>query len=384
MSASRRPAGKGFEAEHYKGREHAEAKHHILETYLRRLLIIVGGRFEKIAYIDCFAGPWGSQSDDLSDTSPGIALRTMQECRDALASREKFVRMRALFIESDAERCEQLKQFLAKVSTAQVSGEVRCDEFQKAATGLVNWIERDEFAFAFVDPFGWKDVIAPATLLPMLQRPKTELMINFMSSFIRMATPHASQEKNLLAIFGEGYRDLDEQGRVDRYRAKVKLEGATPGLDPIRTASLQIDHASKDSAVYFIIYVTRNARGLLTFLEEAEKTDKKQQSSRHQRRMDVRKQDDLFGAESLAVRPVDRTRAVDAWMTAFPAVGVPVQFSAELMADIAEAAGCPLSVLYQAGMDLLASAVLQNLDAKGKRQTRPVYWEKGERMVRLQ
>lgn len=345
--------------------------------------MIIGQKKGQIAFIDCFAGPWLSQSPDLSDTSPGIALQTMRECREALAKIGHHVRMRALFVEAEKDRCEQLQAFLQEHSTEHVTGEVRCQTFQSDVRGLAEWIAPREFAFVFVDPFGWKKVIAPATLAPLLRRPNTELLINFMSNFIRLAAAHANQTENLVEILGEDYEELDDQGRVDRYRQKVSDAGAVPSLPRVRTASLQIDHAQRDAAVYYMVYTTRNATGLLTFLEQAEKTDEKQRVERHQRRLDSKGHGDLFGAKSLVLPRLVRRCPRDAWLQSFPEVGVPVEFSAERMADVAERAGCSITALYKAGLQLMQEGILKNCDAKGRRTAKPVHWRTREHLVRL-
>jgi len=365
----------------YQGREHARAKHEILKTYLERLLMIVGQHFNKVAFVDCFAGPWGAKSDDLTHTSPGIAMRTMKQCRDSLAARRRHVRMRAIFVEIEPANCETLAEFLTKESQSQVQGEVICDSFQNAVPLILGKLDADEFAFVFVDPFAWKEVIAPATLAPLLMRPKTELLINFMSTFIRLATGHQNQEQNLISLFGQNSRGLTEQQRVDLYRQRLQESGSSTRLSRVRTAALPIEYGDKDAVFYYMVYATRNARGLLTFLEEAEKADKGQRERRHERRSGG--QQDLFGSLGLPVQAPDPDLAASAWLNAFPELGVPVEFTVDKMADIAEAASCDLSELYRVGRQLVESGHIQNLDAKDKRPKKPVHWHKNERMVRL-
>lgn len=66
----------------YDGREQAWIKHQLLESYLEKLLLIIGmaarkqGKVE-ICYVDCFAGPWGDDSAQVEGTSIAISLRTM-------------------------------------------------------------------------------------------------------------------------------------------------------------------------------------------------------------------------------------------------------------------------------------------------------------------
>jgi len=66
--------------DHYIGKEQAFIKHRLLETYLERLFMIIGQHESQIRYVDCFAGPWNTESDDLSDTSIAISLRLMKAC----------------------------------------------------------------------------------------------------------------------------------------------------------------------------------------------------------------------------------------------------------------------------------------------------------------
>ena len=61
----------------YHGREQTQLKHRFLTEYLRSWGFKVGsiGRFDSVElfYVDCFAGPWSSGTDDLADTSVAIA-----------------------------------------------------------------------------------------------------------------------------------------------------------------------------------------------------------------------------------------------------------------------------------------------------------------------
>ena len=69
----------------YKGREQTYFKHCLLEAYLERLFMIVGQYASTICYVDCFAGPWEEQGDDLGDTSIAKSLNIIKKCRDGLS-----------------------------------------------------------------------------------------------------------------------------------------------------------------------------------------------------------------------------------------------------------------------------------------------------------
>ena len=66
----------------YKEREPAFIKHTLLESYLETLVLTIGmgakgeGQAE-ICYVDCFAGPWGSDDENLDGTSIALSLKTL-------------------------------------------------------------------------------------------------------------------------------------------------------------------------------------------------------------------------------------------------------------------------------------------------------------------
>jgi three-Cys-motif partner protein len=97
----------------YIGREQAYFKHCLLEAYLERLFMIVGQHQRTICYVDCFAGPWKSQDDDLADTSIAISLNIINKCREALRKIGKDVQFRALFVEKKPRRFKKLQEYLA-------------------------------------------------------------------------------------------------------------------------------------------------------------------------------------------------------------------------------------------------------------------------------
>lgn len=60
--------------DYYKGREQTYLKHYVLEQYLDRVTFHIGYAQSEFVYVDCFSGPWRTESDDLADTSIRIAL----------------------------------------------------------------------------------------------------------------------------------------------------------------------------------------------------------------------------------------------------------------------------------------------------------------------
>ena len=99
------------ELANYTDREQAWVKHWMLRRYLERLILKVGTRWRRFVYIDGFAGPWGARTENLSDTSFGIAIEVMRSCQAKLAEHGRRIPMRAAFFEKNRLRAARLKQY---------------------------------------------------------------------------------------------------------------------------------------------------------------------------------------------------------------------------------------------------------------------------------
>ncbi|MEJ2698538.1 MAG: three-Cys-motif partner protein TcmP, partial [Desulfuromonadales bacterium] len=136
----------------YKGREQAYIKHRLLEAYLKRLFMIIGQFQGTICYVDCFAGPWEENRDDLMDTSIGISMKIMADCRDALLQMGKDVQFRALYIEKRKRAHAKLQTFLRANSSPRINAESLCGEFFDLRKQILGWCGPDDFSFFFIDP----------------------------------------------------------------------------------------------------------------------------------------------------------------------------------------------------------------------------------------
>jgi three-Cys-motif partner protein len=170
--------------EAYQGREQAYIKHRLLESYLEKLFMIIGmssGRLgiTEICYVDCFAGPWSDESEDLSGTSIAISLQILDRCRQALGRRGMKLRLRALYIEKNKTAFTRLQTYLSEQTPSGIDAKALHGDFVLLREQILAWCGSKAFAFFFVDPTGWKDVGVPV-LQPLLLRPQSEFLINFM------------------------------------------------------------------------------------------------------------------------------------------------------------------------------------------------------------
>jgi three-Cys-motif partner protein len=382
--------------EHYEDREHSLVKHAILGSYLQRCLMIVGQWSAKIAYIDCFAGPWKSQTSDLSDTSPGIAIRLMADCQSSLQEKHhKQVRVRSVFVESDTQRADLLDAHVQHSPASIVRPEIWRKSFQDAIPDILTWLEPDEFAFVFVDPFGWKDVIESSVLAPFLTRDRTELLITFMWNFINLATGHAEQDANLTAVFGADWQtanayggDAKHQQLMKRYRQQLAATCEGSALNRLRTAVLPVEYVDRKKVIFNLVYATHNATGLVVFWEQAERVVAQQSRLKLQHSLDhVAKehgQDDLFNAD--AHRDAPHSPSYDlkqAWLARLPKVGDVLVVDTIVMADLIEATDGLLSDLQAALGELIKDGMIENLNAKRPRKVHVVNYRDKEQLRRM-
>jgi three-Cys-motif partner protein len=102
----------------YDGHEQSYIKHELLKNYLQKLFLIIGmsagrgGRIE-LCYVDCFAGPWGDDSERMEATSIAISLRTLDICRQRLGILGISAKIRALYVEKDRNAFARLSAYLA-------------------------------------------------------------------------------------------------------------------------------------------------------------------------------------------------------------------------------------------------------------------------------
>ncbi len=386
----------------YEGREQALIKHLLLKSYLERLLLIIGmggrrsGRVE-LCYVDCFAGPWGDESDDLANTSIAISLRTMEKCRRALVGQSVNVTMRALFIERDDEAFGRLEDFLARPREDAVRAACMHGDFVDLRPQILDWCGRDAFTFFFIDPKGWKDVALPK-LVPLLARPRSEFLINFMYDFINRTASMRSMQREIAELLGVGVDSLKELKELSPQEREVKLVhdyrsglksacGHRTSKERPRTVHVRVLDPEKDRAKYHLVYMTAHPKGIVTFMEISEKLEQIQRGVRAAKRF-ARRQErsgtaDLFSHESyveaLPATEIDPDE-VDAFWLQYLAVP-PDRVAVEQMADLLEDTGWMPGDLQKALKRLIDDGEVQNLDAIKKRTRKPLHYEgQGERL----
>lgn len=264
---------------------HTAAKHVILREYLRAWMRIMtlGFNTNQVAvFIDGFSGP-GEYSKG-EDGSPIIALKESITYCNQLPNIKP--QLRFLFIEGDKKRFENLKrkvmELFNETDASKFEGkecEYIPDAYDNFVIYLINGKFEDEMkkilkelngemapAFAFVDPFGFKD-ISYEIIRDILKNDRSEVFVNFMYEDINRFLKIPSLQKSYHRLFGtdkwqEILEHLDEYSAEERryfLHALYKEQLHEAGLKYVISFEMKNE---KNATEYFLYYGTNHIKGL--------------------------------------------------------------------------------------------------------------------------
>jgi three-Cys-motif partner protein len=258
----------------YGGREQAYVKHHFLANYVEQLVFKVSSRRD-VVYIDGFSGPWKDQGERYEDTSFGIALESLRRAKQTWKDMGRGnPAMTALLVEKDPQAYARLQEIVPRypdITIRTFNG-----DFVQLVPDLLRCIPDEAFSFVLMDPKGWK--IDMEAVAPLLRRPNSEVVFNFMFTMINWSTamPNAAIQAALEALMprtdwkrrldsivpaaGQSRADARKEVLVNAIREAIGRLGdypyvmETPVLFPM-----------KDRTFYSLIYATRSTKGIEVF-----------------------------------------------------------------------------------------------------------------------
>jgi three-Cys-motif partner protein len=302
----------------YFRREQSRAKHCALQSYLAALARKVGhfrGRIT-INYVDAFAGPWESKTDDLSDTSPYLAVEQLTSVREELAEMRKSLTVRAFFVTSDDDGERQLARLRARFPAATI--EIARGTFEDNIDAACGFVKQghDPYSFVFLDPTGWTG-LPMRRLEPLLRATRGEVLVNFMLEHIRRFEGHPKQVEQFAAFFGrenvrEAWEGLDGAQR-DARMLEIYIEQLSATGAYEHCVSAPIFNVLSDRVHFHLVYATHSLHGVTTFRQCEQATLNVQLDDRSRRQQQVRveraRQGELFDGRATATSFVDDLRA---------------------------------------------------------------------------
>lgn len=171
----------------YQGREQEFIKHSLLRDYLPDWGYKVGSEWDSLVYVDGFAGPWGTQADDLSDSSFGVAISALRKVASTMATaRNRGLNVKTVLVELADEPVDKLKDFANRQSKPGFTIDVLAGKFADhipKICSLAASAGRSPFKFVFLDPKGWSDM-PMQKLLPLIKGRSCEVVVNLMTRFL--------------------------------------------------------------------------------------------------------------------------------------------------------------------------------------------------------
>ena len=381
--------------EGYDNREHASIKHQLLEEYLKALFLIIGMASDRsgvteLCYVDCFAGPWLDDSEDLKTTSIAISLSILKRCEIELKKQGKHVRFRALYVEKNRTAFKRLQQYLISHTPEGIEGEALEGDFVELRNKILNWCGTKSFAFFFIDPKGWTEV-SINVLKMLLERPRSEFLINFMYDFLNRFVEKQTLQSQITKLFGElpmvdGLTPAArEKQLLFTYRKNLKRSMPSNNRYPARSAYVCVQDRLKNRTKYHLVYLTSHPVGIIRFMEISEKLDPIQKqvraTTKQNKRIATSGQQEIFGPHESVIEAEGHAspEEVDAfWLTKLSLI--PRKFDSRKFAHLLEETDWFPGDLQEALGRLIASGKVINLDAKRKRKSRFLHYEDNERL----
>ncbi len=265
-------------------------------------------------------------SPKLEGTSIAVSIDTLKQCKLQLRTLGVDATIRALYIEKDRQAFSRLQSYLLEHSSKLVKSDCRNGDFIDLREDILEWCGTNAFTFFFIDPKGWKD-IGVETLSPLLRRPRSEFLINFMYSFINRAASMEDQNVGIAALLGA---DVNVRGLIpaereavilDTYRTGLKREASCSehGYRP-RTAHVRVLEPMKERVKYHLVYLTSHPKGVIAFMEISEHVDLVQKQVRAEKRGVVRAREtlmeDMFG-DTIPLRSNQKVMRARMMLTCF-------------------------------------------------------------------
>lgn len=245
-----------------------------LEKYLKAYLNKRGSANPRIFYLDGFAGQgYYGEAGQLADEGSALRIaRLAQRIKDE----DKPYRLFCLNAELDTGRCRKLQRALVEIDPELVR--VYCGALEEHMPTVLAKMNSAP-AFCFLDPWGVVG-ISPEQLTPLLQRPDTEVLINFSTRTLhRLAGSANSSAKEALGKVAQLSRTLGDDPRdplpewlrkrkkmssgewedwaVERYKSLLQRKG--PHLK--YSLSYPVRPTHNGGVKYYLIFASRAMHG---------------------------------------------------------------------------------------------------------------------------
>lgn len=255
--------------------DHSRVKHEILRAYLDRWMPILSSKFERVIFVDGFAGPGVYKNGEPG--SPLIAINALMDFTTKMGLR---IPMRFVFLEADGDRYLTLKAVTDELRLElpeYVQLFVENAPFEDEATGLLDNIGSGGSGHLapslwFIDPFGYTGF--PMKLIRRISKhPSSEVFINFMSGYVNRFKTKEGQQNAMNQLFGrdvgDELQDVSIDGCVSMYRRELLQQTDFRYCLHFAIAQRQ----KQGESWYHMVFATKHPKGFEKMKEAMWKTD---------------------------------------------------------------------------------------------------------------
>jgi three-Cys-motif partner protein len=137
-------------------------KHSLLEVYLPELAYRVGKKWDVLAYVDGFAGPWKTHDPDHADSSFSTAIEALRRSQAGLRDGHgRELRVECVLVEQDKIAFAELERFAIHEASPGFGVRALQGEFVKLIPVIDRLIKgggKNPFKFVLLDPTGWAQI----------------------------------------------------------------------------------------------------------------------------------------------------------------------------------------------------------------------------------
>jgi three-Cys-motif partner protein len=247
---------------------HTKAKHDILRRYLQAWFPILSKYNKRIVYIDGFSGPGEYKGGE--DGSPIIALNVAKDHIIDLKAEIVF-----WFIEKEEKRCTHLRGLIDTIETPKnFVINVECSTFDESLNSTLEDIEKQGQklapTFAFIDTFGISDT--PFSVVKKIMKyEKCEILITFMSGFLKRFKNEDYNEKHVDKLFGtKDWHHLDEEDMSESDIVEFYQSRLSTVAKYVRSFTMKNNN---NQVIYRLLFGTNSYDGLRKMKESMWKVD---------------------------------------------------------------------------------------------------------------
>ena len=191
-----------------------------------------------------------------------------------MKEKDKDLKLRCMFLEKEPAAFAKLNAFVSQVQD--VETKTKNDKLEGSIPDILNFVREGghgTFPFIFIDPTGWTG-FAMDLIAPLLKLRPGEVLINFMTDYIRRFIDHPDKvtQKRFTDLFGTGDFKNQFQGLQDHQdREEALLRAYTTNVkktgDYSHCCAATILYPEVDRSYFHLIYATRDRKGVEVFKE---------------------------------------------------------------------------------------------------------------------